>query len=90
MGSEKAGEEEPLCSSLIGAGISQPHALICRRCRVVAATERLSASFSTTTGYNHPVFLTLLLWPLPPKLKPRVMTEGAGNSPSKQAFLKQV
>lgn len=61
-----------------------------RSCRVVAAPERLGASFSTTTGHNHPVFLTLLLWPLPPKLKPRLMTEGAGNSLSKQAFLKHV
>lgn len=61
-----------------------------RSCRVVAATECHGASFSTTTGYNHSVFLTLLLWPLPPKLKPRVMTEGAGNSLSKQAILKHV
>lgn len=61
-----------------------------RSCRVAAATECHGASFSTSTGYNHSVFLTISLWPLAPKLRPRVITEAAGNSPSKQAFLSHV
>ena len=61
-----------------------------RSCRVAAATECRGASSSTPTGFNHSVFLTISLWPLPPKLRPRVRTEAVGNSPSKQAFLQHV
>ena len=44
MGSEKAGEEELLCSSLIGAGISQPRVPHLQKAGAVGLLQQLNVT----------------------------------------------